>query len=288
MQKRRDLLYKRDMQDQRDMQDRIGKPRGVLNPKAGEEKFRLSRHLPSRDLEFFVERYWIVEWDLRGQEPYLQETLPHPAVNLVVEKGASGVYGVVSRGKFAYLLTGKGRVFGIKFRPGAFYPFLKSPVSSLTDDVVSLSDAFGGEGGALETDVLSSWEDIQMIERAEAFIRRRLPERDENVALINDIVERVIADRDIVKVGDVAVRFNLSVRTLQRTFYRYVGVSPKWVIRRYRLQEAADRLAGDKAVSLPAMALDLGYFDQAHFIKDFKDLVGVSPAEYAKKTGQNL
>lgn len=282
MQKRRDLLYKRDMQD------RIGKPRGVLNPKAGEEKFRLSRHLPSRDLEFFVERYWIVEWDLRGQEPYLQETLPHPAVNLVVEKGASGVYGVVSRGKFAYLLTGKGRVFGIKFRPGAFYPFLKSPVSSLTDDVVSLSDAFGGEGGALETDVLSSWEDIQMIERAEAFIRRRLPERDENVALINDIVERVIADRDIVKVGDVAVRFNLSVRTLQRTFDRYVGVSPKWVIRRYRLQEAADRLAGDKAVSLPAMALDLGYFDQAHFIKDFKDLVGVSPAEYAKKTGQNL
>ena len=74
-----------------------------------------------------MERYWIVEWDL-SQEPYLQENIPHPAVSLVVEKGRSGIYGVVSRGKFAYLLRGRGRVFGIKFRPGAFYPFLRSPV----------------------------------------------------------------------------------------------------------------------------------------------------------------
>ena len=62
---------------------------------------------------------------------------------------------------------------------------------------------------------------------------------------------------------------------------RYVGVSPKWVIKRNRLQDAAEQLAGG-AVSCAQMALELGYFDQAHFIKDFKSIVGKSPAEYAR------
>lgn len=268
-----------------DMQDHIGKPRGVLNSRLGEERFRLSRYLPSRDLEFFVERYWIVEWDLRDREPYLQETLPHPAVNLVIEKGASGIYGVVSRGKFAYLLTGKGRVFGVKFRPGAFYPFLRSPVSSLTDVSISLSEVFGMEGEDLEEKILSAVGGREMVELSETFIRERLPKRDENVVLIDRVVDCIIAEREIIRVDDLARQFNLSVRTLQRTFDRYVGVSPKWVIRRYRLQEAADRLSKDAGVDLPNIAISLGYFDQAHFIKDFKALVGVPPAEYARNSG---
>ena len=71
-------------------------------------------------------------------------------------------------------------------------------------------------------------------------------------------------------------------RTLQRLFERYVGVGPKWVIRRYRLHEVAERLSEGKAVNLAELALDLGYFEQAHFIKDFRALVGVTPAGYAR------
>ena len=100
----------------------VGKPRGILNPRAGEERFRLSRPLPSDDLAFFVEHYWIVRWDLRGQKPYTSEVLPHPCVHLVVEKGRARIYGV-TREKFSRLLSGEGRVFGVKFRPGAFIPF---------------------------------------------------------------------------------------------------------------------------------------------------------------------
>src|SRR5215213_1442350 len=101
----------------------IRKPAGFLNQKAGEKRFRLSRHLPSHALRFFIEHYWIVRWDLRGREPYLQETLPHPCVHLVIERGRSGIVGVMT-GKFSHLLADEGRVFGVKFRPGAFYPFL--------------------------------------------------------------------------------------------------------------------------------------------------------------------
>jgi AraC-like DNA-binding protein len=57
---------------------------------------------------------------------------------------------------------------------------------------------------------------------------------------------------------------------------------------RYRLQEAAEQLAGAEIVNWPKMALDLGYFDQAHFIKDFKMIVGRTPAEYARSVGSGL
>lgn len=122
-----------------------------------------------------------------------------------------------------------------------------------------------------------------MVEVAEAFLRERLPEWDENIVTVNRVVDLIAADREITRVADVAGRLHLNKRTLQRLFYRYVGVGPKWVIRRYRLHEAAHRLADGEAVDWPEMALDLGYFDQAHFIKDFKAIVGMPPAEYARK-----
>jgi len=73
------------------------------------------------------------------------------------------------------------------------------------------------------------------------------------------------------------------VRTMQRLFARHVGVSPKWVIRRKRLHEAAERLADDDPPDLAALAVDLGYADQAHFVRDFRDLVGVPPGSYVRQ-----
>ncbi len=121
-----------------------------------------------------------------------------------------------------------------------------------------------------------------MKEIAEDFLRERLPEEDEHVREINQVVDYIIAHREITRVDDVVSRLNLNKRTLQRLFSQYVGVSPKWVIQRYRLHEVAERLADGEVVDGTRMALDLGYFDQAHFIKDFKAIVGKTPAEYAR------
>ncbi len=263
------------------MASNIGKPRGILNPKAGEKKFQLSRHLPTQDLSFFIERYWIVSWDLRGQEPYVQETLPYPCVNAVLEKDASRVFGV-EMGKFSRLLENKGRVFGIKFKPGGFYPFTKTSVSQFTNDSLSFLDAFGVHSNALEDAVLSREDEGEMVEIAQNFLRERLPEQDENVRTINQIVDCIIANRAITRVDDIVNQLNLNKRALQRLFNQYVGVSPKWVIKRYRLHEVAEQLSSGEVMDWTRMAVDLGYFDQAHFIKDFKTLVGRTPAEYVK------
>nr|WP_254625240.1 MULTISPECIES: helix-turn-helix transcriptional regulator [unclassified Myxococcus] len=79
----------------------------------------------------------------------------------------------------------------------------------------------------------------------------------------------------------VAALAGLEPRNLQRRFSAAVGVSPKWVIQRYRLHEAAEQLARADAPDMASLALQLGYFDQSHFIRDFKALVGRAPGQYA-------
>lgn len=89
-----------------------------------------------------------------------------------------------------------------------------------------------------------------------------------------------------MRVEDLAERLAVSVRTLQRLFRERVGVTPKWMLGRYRLHEAAERIAGGDVTDWAALALDLGYFDQAHFIRDFGAVVGRTPADYAATRGQ--
>ncbi len=86
----------------------------------------------------------------------------------------------------------------------------------------------------------------------------------------------------MARVEHLAREFGIGARRLQRLFGDYVGVSPKWILQRYRLHEAAERIAAGGATDWAAMALDLGYSDQAHLIRDFKKLVGQPPGEYAK------
>jgi AraC-like DNA-binding protein len=257
-------------------------PTGILKPAGLGTAFNLERFAPSADLEAFVLRYWTVAWDVVEQLPYTQETLPYPCVNLVVERGRSGIFGVNTR-RFQIQLVGKGWVFGIKFRPGGFYPFYRAPVAALTDRAVGLEAVFGAAGAEYERGVLACASVDEMIDCAEHFLRARLPEPDEHVALINSVVERIAADRSLTRIAALADRMGVSQRTLQRLFGQYVGVGPKWVIQRYRLLEAADQLAHNATIDVSGLAQALGYFDQAHFINDFRAAVGSTPAEYAQR-----
>jgi len=262
--------------------DEMAPPRGVLYPHRRSDLGSLLRLAPSPDLAPFIAHYWIVTWDLRGHPPQTQETLPHPSVHIAIESGHSGIYGIV-KGRFTRVIEGKGKVFGIKFRPGGFYPFLKSPVSRLTNRVVPLGDVFGAGGEALESTVLAKRSERAMIAVAEEFLRRQVPLCDASAEKIGQIVEQIAADRTITTVEIIARKSSLSVRSLQRLFSRYVGVSPKWVINRHRLHEVVDRLAKGETVDWTQLAFELGYFDQAHFIKDFKAIIGRTPGEYRSR-----
>lgn len=256
--------------------------KGILNIRAARKHYQLARYAPSPDLAVFVRHYWIVRWDLRGKEPFRQEILQNPCVNLVFEKGKSKIYGI-HRGKSQHLLAGRGDVLGVLFQPGGFWPFYRQPVSRLTDRSVDCRELFGKDAEAAERDILSANGDQEMVALAERFLRKLMPERDERVGLVGRIVNGMMADRDIVKVDDAVRKFDINKRALQRLFNEYVGVSPKWVIRRSRIHEAALRAADGETPDWAKLAVELGYFDQAHLIKDFKTVIGCSPEQYARQ-----
>jgi AraC-like DNA-binding protein len=105
--------------------------------------------------------------------------------------------------------------------------------------------------------------------------------RDPDAERVATLVEWARSERGVVRVDALAERASVSVRTLQRLFDEYVGVPPKWVVRRFRVQEAAERARDGGGVDWAALAADLGYADQAHFVHDFKAQVGRTPTDYA-------
>ncbi|MFJ6670988.1 DUF6597 domain-containing transcriptional factor [Actinosynnema sp. NPDC091369] len=227
-------------------------------------------HRPSPDLAGHVARYWVVEW--RYERPYRQLIVPYPNVHLAFQGGDALVTGV-SSGHVAKELDGAGRVFGVAFRPGAFRPFLGAPVQSLTDRTVPAAAVF---------DHLPAHADLGSVE---AMLRRNLPEPDPKARQAVELVDRIVEDPSITRVDVLAREAGGSVRRLQRLFAEHVGVGPKWVIRRYRLHEVTERMAAGGEIDWAALAADLGYADQPHFVRDFAAMFGETPTRYAERYG---
>lgn len=256
----------------------VDRPRGILrrNPQGG--RLTHFRRQPPPDLAPWIEHYWMVSWDL--SRPFLQETLPHPNIYFIFENAKCVVAGI-STEKFSRVLKGKSGVFGVKFRAGSFRPFLKAAVSSLLDQVVPGRRIFGEDTRALQNALQPlAWEAERMVEVANAFFRAHLPRPDPKTELANQIVGLILRDREIKTVDDLVERTGMSKRKLQRLFKEYVGINSKWVIRRYRLHELIEVLSCGEDPDWAQIAIELGYFDQAHLINDFKSIVGYPPAQY--------
>ena len=256
-------------------------PRGVLHlGRADEPDPRLERFEAGEKLRPFVEHYWAVTWE---RQPRLtRETVPHPSVHLVLETGRSELHGVYPR-RFSRIIEGSGRVLGTKFRPGGFRAFVNQSVAQFTAKVVPPSTIFGPSIHQLEAETALRAQAAAAFELVDAFLTQFNPQETAELARITEIVQCIACDRSITRVEMLADRFGVGLRQLQRVFRDYVGVSPKWVIRRHRLIEAAERLRNrDESIDFAGLAVDLGYSDQSHFIRDFKTMVGMTPADYHK------
>ena len=175
----------------------------------------------------------------------------------------------------------------------SFIPSNCSAVSALQDRSVTAESVFGKEGGALaaelvrldrwalEEDGRDSAADEQMMDLLDRFLLARVPNPDPRAELAITIAGAIATDQSLLRVEQVAARYGLTVRGLQRLFSEYVGTTPKWVIKRYRMHEAIERLQEGSPEAWTRFALELGYFDQAHFIREFRAITGRSPGKYA-------
>jgi AraC-like DNA-binding protein len=262
----------------------MSEPRGVLRTPP-DDAWSLHRFDPGPRLAPYALLHWIVVWDLRDREPHRQTTLPHPSAHLVVEEGGAWLYGPL-RERFERTLAGRGRAVGLRFRPGGLRPLLQAPVSSIRDRRVPAATLPGLDGEALTRAVEAApLEDAAAA--MEAALEPLLPtEPGPEIELADRAVALLERHREITRVSELADRLALSPRTVQRLFADHVGVSPSWVIRRYRLHEAAAQAMEGGDVDWARLAIGLGYYDQAHLVRDFTATVGTAPARYAAAQDQ--
>ncbi|WP_330231855.1 helix-turn-helix domain-containing protein [Nocardia sp. NBC_00508] len=260
--------------------------KGILHPAEQAKHRSLVRLPPSNAVDRHIEWYWAVRWDLRGRPPYRAEVLPYPSVNITFERSATRTGGFVNgvyTAKFVRELSGMGEVFGIRFRAGGFGAFTGLDVGSFRDGTVSITDVMPDAAGLTER-VLDAPTDERRRIVVEEYLTSRPAVEDPTYRLVLRIVDAMATDQELTRVDQVTDRFGVTARTLQRMFRRYVGAGPKWVLRRYRLQDGADLLAKGRTEDLAALAAELGYFDQAHFSREFTLEVGMAPLEYAKNS----
>ena len=141
---------------------------------------------------------------------------------------------------------------------------------------------FGPRAEVFGAEVLSHDDDVEAVKVIESFLRSFGPAASEALVLAGQITARIADDRAITRVDQIAEHFAMNVRQMERLFREYVGVTPKWVIQRYRLIESAERIAAGDVADFAGLALDLGYADQAHFIRDFRATIGVTPGAYVQ------
>lgn len=250
--------------------------RGILRPRVGLERFQLSRVAAPDDLAPFTPWFWTVQWDLPESDAFEQEVLAFPCVNLACEDGEYRVHGPATA-RYVAKLSGRGWVTGARFTPAGFSAFSRWPMRELVDRVVPAREVLGREPPPPPSTP----------EEARAHLTTYLREHEAvstpTMALVDHLVADAQDDASVVRIDMLAEKAGVSVRSLHRLFERYVGVNSKWIVRRARVHDAAERVARGERVDWAAVAQELGYHDQSHLIRDFRAQIGETPAIYAKR-----
>jgi AraC-like DNA-binding protein len=272
--------------------------KGILRKEEGRQAFKLNLFEPHLELEPWIEYYWAVEWDL-GDETFVQTVITNPTIDLSFENdlitnhsdACVVVTGLVPR-SYQRILRGRGDVFAIHFHPGMFRPWWGESVKSLAGKAERLGTGlrhWKTTANELVSSVLNQPNETR-VKMIDTFLLEHRPTKDAVSEDIRDLVLAARYERALWETDALARQRGVSVRTNQRQFLEYVGTSPKWVIQRYRIQAAIDMLDAERTGSsevgdLTQLALDLGYFDQAHFSRDFRNVTGYAPNNYRKVQG---
>ncbi len=258
----------------------------MLEP-ANLRRYDATWHQPSAEVAHAVERYWHVRWSLPEGESIQQRILASPGITLTLESGdvpgplvITGVYGRT----WMRTISGSGEAFGIRLRPAGM-PLLSSiPADAVADATVVLTPDRDPGLHTLLAGIRRVDDPAHQAELADEALRAALAAGaapDQELLLANRILDHLTGTlRD--RTGNLAAELGVSERATQRALKRTLGRGPKWVSRWVRLQEVARVLSIEPSVDLAALAVELGYVDQAHLTNDFRRATDLTPGEYAR------
>ena len=248
-------------------------------------------HTPCPDLQDFIKCFWTLKSDDTAH-PERQRILPDGCMELIfhyddlyrqyLEDGTyilqprSFIFGQISR----YLdiePTGTTGIIAARFMPDGLFAFLPIDPRLLENKATDIKELFGAKGEKLEMQVISAESDQQRLEIIEKFLLAELTAPQNISTVTKNCVETIILSCGQLEVSALAAKMKLNRRSLERQFSKLIGLSPKQLSKAVRLQATLKSLSQNKIHSLTSLAYEHGYFDQSHFIKEFKEFTGLSP-----------
>lgn len=243
---------------------------------------------PQPPLSGFVECFWMLESEAPSTEP--ERILPDGCVELILNFGAqfsqhdedkrrlqprSFLVGQMT-GPILISPTGPVQLLGIRFHPGGTLPFLRVPLHEIIDKVVDL----GGLSSQLERELLRVTSQVRSLPEKTAAVERFLTAQllnSDHDAWLLQLAARVVTTGGVVSVDRLASDAGISSRQLERRFLREVGLGPKLLGRIIRFQQVF-RAVERSDFAWAEIAIECGYYDQAHLIRDFNQFARQTPA----------
>ncbi|HEY3135941.1 MAG TPA: helix-turn-helix domain-containing protein [Blastocatellia bacterium] len=254
---------------------------------------------PKPPLSKFVDSFWLYEG--RGAEPKTERILPTGTLELAINlrqnelrfcdaerpENCSRLSGAVVSGAHGRGFTPEAEeevfIIGVHFKPGGAFPFLGLPAGDLADTHVDLETLWGPPAGRLRErlcEARTSAERFQLLQEA---LLSRLCHGVEQHYAVSAALEMFGKNQAGPRVREAAKYLGLSERRFIQVFKAEVGMTPKLFSRIQRFQQTRTFVQQNPSPNWAALAVDLGYFDQSHFIREFLEFSGLSPTDYLKK-----
>lgn len=246
------------------------------------------------ELQPFVRCYWSLDAPA-VEEPERQRIVPDGCMEMIFHYGDL-YYQYTADGKahlqprsfvFGQITTpleiapaGISGIIAVRFQPDGFFPFSPVPLQAMDDRAVSLTELFGSDGVSLEENVLQSRDNTDRIQLIETFLVKKLQAEVSINRITRSAVEALIESGGQNSIHELASQLQINRRQLERKFSKATGLSPKQYSKVLRLQNAFKLIGQGTFQHLTELALEAGYYDQAHFVKDFREFTGVSPRQF--------
>lgn len=263
------------------------------------EKSYYKEVLSSEALKPFVQHYWILESRGPATIGTADKVLPygHPEIGFIYgddyrfyQEGQEPALLPKSfvAGQFcqSYFLepTGATGVIGIKFTPTGLFDLFQVSMQGLTNKITDFTELGGEEAEVMARDIIEATPNDRRLEVIEAYLLGKLAKRKAQIGLMQRTVDMIIKEIGNVSLNDICEKVNISSRQLERKFKEQIGLSPKLFSRVVRINHAMKLLRANPDFNWQDIIYLCGYYDQAHFIKDFKDIAGESPTRFLTRS----
>ena len=249
---------------------------------------------PSKELSTFIKCFWTLESPLE-KEQKKQRIIPDGCMEMIFHYGdlykqylEDGNFIIQPKcfvfGQITEALeiepTGRIGIFAIRFHPNGFTPFSSIDVNKMRNTTTSLHTLFENEGLILEKTILNAPTIEDRIKTIETFLLEKLISSDVVDRISNSSLEILMQSNGQISVSKLSDELRINRKKLHRRIISAIGLSPKQLSKIIRLQATLNMLENNQFTSLTSAAHEGGYFDQAHFIKDFKEFTGMSPKQF--------